>query len=107
MRIVCLSMVLALCVIVLPNSAQATADAENNPQLAEINLVAEQTEVNTLLVEPKDKAGKAQAAATLNDPPNDVNSNGSSGGLQEIIVTAQKRAERLIERPDQPDRRWV
>jgi iron complex outermembrane receptor protein len=39
--------------------------------LAGTNLAAEQTEGNTLLVEPKDKAGKAQAAATLNDPPDD------------------------------------
>ena len=41
-----------------------------NRVLAGTNLAAEQTETNTLLVEPKDKAGKAQAA--VNDPPDDV-----------------------------------
>lgn len=107
--------------------------------LAGTNLVAEQTEANTLLVEPKDKAGKAQAAATLNDPPDsarvdsqtqagkkssqdfrlaqvdrgisssdssigsvsDRNPQKDSGGenLSEIVVTAEKREEKLQDVP--------
>jgi iron complex outermembrane recepter protein len=49
---------------------QYSASQAVNRILSGTNLAAEQTEANTLLVEPKDKAGKAQAAATLNDPPN-------------------------------------
>jgi iron complex outermembrane recepter protein len=50
---------------------QFSASQAVNRILAGTNLAAEQTEANTLLVEPKDKAGKAQASATLNDPPDD------------------------------------
>jgi iron complex outermembrane recepter protein len=49
---------------------QFSANQAVNRVLAGTNLAAEQTETNTLLVEPKDRSGKAQAAAAaLNDPP--------------------------------------
>jgi iron complex outermembrane receptor protein len=74
-----------------------------NRILAGTNLAAEQTEANTLLVEPKDKAGKAQAAATLNDPPDDVRGSSSEGSqgsaLEEIVVSATRRAENIQQVP--------
>jgi iron complex outermembrane receptor protein len=48
---------------------QFSASQAVNRVLAGTNLAAEQTEANTLLVEPKGRSGKAQAAAALNDPP--------------------------------------
>jgi outer membrane receptor protein involved in Fe transport len=118
---------------------QLSASQAVNRILAGTNLAVEQTEANTLLVEPKDKAAKAQAAAT-NDPPDEErgdsrkeagknssqdfrvaqvdqgknstissvanqrsnsqdNPNGSPNGLSEIIVTAQKRSERIQDVP--------
>jgi iron complex outermembrane receptor protein len=49
---------------------QFSASQAVNRVLAGTNLAAEQTEANTLLVEPKNKLGKAQTGPAINDPPN-------------------------------------
>ena len=78
---------------------QFSASQAVNRILAGTNLAAEQTEANTLLVEPKDKAGKAQAATTLNDPPDDSRKEAGKNSSQDFRVAQVDQGKSSINVP--------